>query len=166
MTEDGGTDIATVAGRPKISDIQRAVAQHFQMGLNELCSQRRWPEVVLARQTAMFLCRKLTRKSLPVIGRMFGGYDHSTVWHATKKLETRMQTDIALTADVHRLMIVVSGKGFAFRHGHGHFDALDASLNTIGLELAIVPIGTRDTNGFAGVPAADQNRLLEQEVQP
>lgn len=70
-----------------IAEIQRAVAEHFRIPLIEMGSQRRARSVARPRQVAMFLCKELTPFSLPMIGRHFGGRDHTTVMHAVKTIE-------------------------------------------------------------------------------
>jgi hypothetical protein len=77
--------------QPPIIDIQRAVCRVFDIPLVDLNSARRTAHVVRARQVAMGITRQLTRKSLPEIGRRFGGRDHTTVLHAIRKLEPLMR---------------------------------------------------------------------------
>ena len=66
--------------------IQRIVCDEFGLNLNDMVSKRRAQAVARPRQVAMFLCKTLTRKSLPEIGRKFGGRDHTTVLHAVKRI--------------------------------------------------------------------------------
>src|SRR5690606_14521056 len=73
------------AGEPKrvrIEDIQRIVARHYNVSKTELLSNRRTRTIVKPRQVAMYLAKVMTPRSLPEIGRRFGGRDHTTVLHA------------------------------------------------------------------------------------
>ncbi|NKE69516.1 chromosomal replication initiator protein DnaA [Candidatus Manganitrophus noduliformans] len=79
-----------------IEDIQRAVAERFQIKLVELKSKKRTKNLVIPRQICMFLCRELTSLSFPEIGKHFGGKDHSTVIHACKQIEKGMGEDFSL----------------------------------------------------------------------
>lgn len=79
-----------------IEDIQRAVAERFQIKLVELKSKKRTKNLVFPRQICMFLCRELTSLSFPEIGKHFGGKDHSTVIHACKQIEKGMGEDFNL----------------------------------------------------------------------
>lgn len=71
----------------RIQDIQRAVCQFYRMSMTELLSARRTKEVARKRQVAMYLCKTLTGKSYPEIGRRFGGRDHSTIIHGTHLID-------------------------------------------------------------------------------
>ena len=73
--------------RVKIEDIQRAVARHYNVSRADMLSSRRTANVVRPRQIAMYLAKTLTLRSLPEIGRRFGGRDHTTVLHAVRKIE-------------------------------------------------------------------------------
>jgi chromosomal replication initiator protein len=67
--------------------VQKEVAAHYRVSLADLKTKKRHKNVVLPRQVAMYLTRKLTPHSLPEIGAAFGGKDHTTVLHAYKKIE-------------------------------------------------------------------------------
>ncbi|MGY4449335.1 chromosomal replication initiation ATPase DnaA [Bradyrhizobium sp. i1.3.1] len=73
--------------RIKIEDIQRVVARQYNVSRSDLLSSRRTANVVRPRQVAMYLAKTLTLRSLPEIGRRFGGRDHTTVLHAVRKIE-------------------------------------------------------------------------------
>ena len=73
--------------RVKIEDIQRVVARQYNVSRSDLLSSRRTANVVRPRQVAMYLAKTLTLRSLPEIGRRFGGRDHTTVLHAVRKIE-------------------------------------------------------------------------------
>ncbi|OGW60792.1 MAG: hypothetical protein A2V83_03430 [Nitrospirae bacterium RBG_16_64_22] len=83
--------------------IQKAVSDHFHTKLIDMRSRRRTKAVVQPRQVAMFLCRDLTKMSLPEIARQFGGKDHTTVLHACRQVEARSSSDVALARDIETL---------------------------------------------------------------
>jgi len=89
--------------RITIDDIQRRVADYYKLRLNDLLSARRAREVARPRQVAMYLAKRLTPRSLPEIGRRFGGRDHTTVMHAIKRIEELRTTDSELDADLGNL---------------------------------------------------------------
>jgi chromosomal replication initiator protein len=89
--------------RVTIDEIQKKVAEHFNMKMAEMTSARRARAVARPRQVAMYLAKQLTSRSLPEIGRKFGGRDHTTVMHACKKIEELTETDRALAEDVELL---------------------------------------------------------------
>ena len=83
-----------------IEDIQRRVAEHFNIRMADMHSPRRARAIARPRQVAMYLCKQLTARSLPEIGRKFGGRDHTTVMHAVRRVEELSQMDAALAEDV------------------------------------------------------------------
>ena len=89
--------------RVTIDEIQKRVAEHFNIKLAEMTSSRRARVVARPRQVAMYLAKQLTSRSLPEIGRKFGGRDHTTVIHAVKKIEELIETDSTLAEDVELL---------------------------------------------------------------
>jgi chromosomal replication initiator protein len=89
--------------RVTIDEIQRRVAEHFNIRLGEMTSERRARAVARPRQIAMYLAKQLTQRSLPEIGRKFGGRDHTTVIHAVRKIEELKHSDPALCEDVELL---------------------------------------------------------------
>jgi chromosomal replication initiator protein len=86
-----------------IESIQKAVCDFFRIRPNDLRSKRRTRTVALPRQVAMYLCRRYTNASFPVIGDRFGGRDHSTVIHAAQVIERRVREDPSFRATVERL---------------------------------------------------------------
>jgi len=86
--------------RVKIEDIQRVVARHYNVSRSDLLSSRRTANVVRPRQVAMYLAKLLTLRSLPEIGRRFGGRDHTTVLHAVRKIEGLVGNDSALAEEI------------------------------------------------------------------
>ncbi|MBV8824162.1 MAG: chromosomal replication initiator protein DnaA, partial [Hyphomicrobiales bacterium] len=89
--------------RVKIEDIQRMVARQYNVSRADLLSSRRTANVVRPRQIAMYLAKTLTLRSLPEIGRRFGGRDHTTVLHAVRKIETLATSDSALAEEIELL---------------------------------------------------------------
>jgi chromosomal replication initiator protein len=89
--------------RVKIEDIQRVVARQYNVSRADLLSSRRTANVVRPRQVAMYLAKTLTLRSLPEIGRRFGGRDHTTVLHAVRKIENLVSTDTALAEEIELL---------------------------------------------------------------
>jgi chromosomal replication initiator protein len=89
--------------RVKIEDIQKLVASHYSVSRADILSSRRTAAVVKPRQVAMFLAKMLTLRSLPEIGRRFGGRDHTTVLHAVRKIEGLLQTDTILREELELL---------------------------------------------------------------
>jgi chromosomal replication initiator protein len=89
--------------RVKIEDIQRVVARQYNVSRSDLLSSRRTANVVRPRQVAMYLAKTLTLRSLPEIGRRFGGRDHTTVLHAVRKIEGLVSKDVALSDEVELL---------------------------------------------------------------
>ncbi|MBN9020169.1 MAG: chromosomal replication initiator protein DnaA [Rhizobiales bacterium] len=89
--------------RVKIEDIQKVVASHYNVSKADLLSSRRTRTIVRPRQIAMYLSKTLTPRSLPEIGRRFGGRDHTTVLHAVRKVEELMQGDRTLAEEIELL---------------------------------------------------------------
>jgi chromosomal replication initiator protein len=95
------------AGRIKIEDIMKVIGRHFNVARADLLSPRRARTVVVPRQVGMYLAKKLTSRSLPEIGRRFGGRDHSTVLHAVRKIDEQIRTDEKLAREVALLIRLV-----------------------------------------------------------
>jgi chromosomal replication initiator protein len=89
--------------RVKIEDIQRVVARQYNVSRSDLLSSRRTANVVRPRQIAMYLAKTLTLRSLPEIGRRFGGRDHTTVLHAVRKSENLVGNDNVLAEEIELL---------------------------------------------------------------
>ncbi len=92
-----------------IDEIQRRVADHYALKINDLISPRRAREVARPRQVAMYLAKMLTPRSLPEIGRRFGGRDHTTVMHAVKRIESLRAQDHELDRDINQLRRSLDG---------------------------------------------------------
>ena len=86
--------------RTTIDQIQKKVAEHFNIKISDMHSARRSRTVARPRQVAMFLSKNLTTRSLPEIGRKFGGRDHTTVIHAIKKIQELVKNDSSLSEDI------------------------------------------------------------------
>ena len=86
--------------RITIEEIQKRVAEHYNIRLSDMHSARRARAVARPRQVAMYLAKQLTSRSLPEIGRKFGGRDHTTVMHAVKRIEELRETDSAFSEDI------------------------------------------------------------------
>lgn len=86
--------------RVSIEEIQRKVAEHYNIRLTDMSSARRARNVARPRQVAMYLAKQLTQRSLPEIGRRFGNRDHTTVMHAVSRVTELMQQDSGFAEDV------------------------------------------------------------------
>ncbi|MGI9435149.1 MAG: chromosomal replication initiator protein DnaA, partial [Geminicoccaceae bacterium] len=89
--------------RITIEEIQKRVAEHYSIKLSDMHSSRRARVVARPRQVAMYLAKQLTPRSLPEIGRRFGGRDHTTVMHAIKKIEELRASDSVMNEDIELL---------------------------------------------------------------
>jgi len=89
--------------RVTIEEIQRKVAEHYNIRLTDMSSARRARNVARPRQVAMYLAKQLTSRSLPEIGRRFGNRDHTTVMHAVSRVAELMQADSTFAEDVELL---------------------------------------------------------------
>ncbi|WP_369805686.1 chromosomal replication initiator protein DnaA [Bartonella choladocola] len=99
-------DHLTRSGEPKrirIEEIQRVVARHYNVSKQDLLSNRRTRTIVKPRQVAMYLAKMMTPRSLPEIGRRFGGRDHTTVLHAVRKIEDMVGADQQLAKELELL---------------------------------------------------------------
>ncbi|MEE8393002.1 MAG: chromosomal replication initiator protein DnaA [Rhodospirillales bacterium] len=89
--------------RVTIEEIQKRVAAHFNIRVSDMHSARRARSVARPRQVAMYLAKQLTSRSLPEIGRKFGGRDHTTVMHAVRKVDELCESDASFAEDVELL---------------------------------------------------------------
>ena len=92
-----------------IEEIQKQVANHFNIRLSDMHSARRARSVARPRQVAMYLAKQLTARSLPEIGRKFGGRDHTTVMHAVKKVDELKGLDTGFAEDIELLRRMLEG---------------------------------------------------------
>jgi len=86
-----------------VENIQKIVSDFYKIKVAEMYSKRRPASIALPRQIAMYLAKELTQKSLPEIGDLFGGRDHTTVLHAIRKIQTLRQQNIDLNREIHIL---------------------------------------------------------------
>lgn len=97
--------------RITIESVQKAVCEFFHVRPADLRSKRRTRTIALPRQVAMYLCRRYTQASFPVIGDRFGGRDHSTVIHANQVIDQRVKEDPTFRATIERLERVLESRG-------------------------------------------------------
>jgi chromosomal replication initiator protein len=95
--------------RVTIEEIQKRVAEHWNIRLTDMSSARRARAVARPRQVAMYLAKRLTSRSLPEIGRKFGNRDHTTVMHAVQRVTELMAADTAFAEDVELLRRMLEG---------------------------------------------------------
>ena len=104
LAQDCLADILRVSERRvTIEEIQRKVAEHFNIRLADMIGPKRVRTLARPRQVAMYLSKELTARSLPEIGRRFGGRDHTTILHGVRKIEELMGSDPQLAEDLRLL---------------------------------------------------------------
>ena len=91
-----------------VREIQEAVCAHYGVTLRDMLSPRRHASIVRPRQVAVYLCRQLTMLSMPKIGQMFGGRDHTTVLVTNRKIAALLAADAVLAADIAMLSEVLT----------------------------------------------------------
>ena len=91
---------ASLSVIPRVSEIVAAVACHYDKRTIDILSKRRTQDIVRPRQVAMYLACRLTQQSLPAIGRLLGGRDHTTVLHGRRKIEKALAYDERLPGDI------------------------------------------------------------------
>src|SRR5579883_938833 len=102
-------DLLTVHAQAiTVSNIQKTVADYYQLRLSDLLSMNRSRSLARPRQLAMALSKELTEHSLPEIGRAFGGRDHTTVMHAFRTVRDLRATDGKLRQDWEKLLRVLT----------------------------------------------------------
>ncbi len=94
---------------PSIADVQKIVAGHFSISVEQMTSSSRASQVTWPRQVAIHLARDLTGESLPRIGKAFGGRNHATVMHACKRVSERLKSDQQVVDEISALTELVSG---------------------------------------------------------
>ena len=110
MAEDLLKDLVrSFERRVTIEEIQRRVAEDFNIKLSDLLSPRRARAVARPRQIAMWLCKELTEASLPEIGRKFAGRDHTTIMHGVRRINELSEADPAFRTEVMRLHRALGG---------------------------------------------------------
>jgi hypothetical protein len=109
--EDVTERVADPPSRPALTtpNIVKVVAAFYDISAHELLSSSRLRRSVQPRQIAQFLAKTLTRRSLPQIGRLIGGRDHTTVLNSIRKIEARRARDPAFAAEIKQLILKLSG---------------------------------------------------------
>ena len=104
LTQDCLSDILRASDRKiTIEEIQRKVSEHYSIRLSDMIGPKRLRTIARPRQVAMYLAKQLTPRSLPEIGRRFGGRDHTTIIHGVRKIEELMSIDSQLSDDLQLL---------------------------------------------------------------
>jgi len=104
LAQDCLADLLRASDRKvTIDEIMRKVGEHYNLRLSDLLSPRRTRTIARPRQVAMYLAKQMTSRSLPEIGRRFGGRDHTTVLHAVRKIEELKSIDSQIAEDVELL---------------------------------------------------------------
>ncbi|AZL59474.1 chromosomal replication initiator protein DnaA [Tabrizicola piscis] len=110
LAQDCLADILRSSDRKlSIEEIQRKVAEHYNIRLSDMIGPKRLRNIARPRQVAMYLSKQLTPRSLPEIGRRFGGRDHTTIMHGVRKIEELMATDSQLSDDLQLLRRLLQG---------------------------------------------------------
>ena len=101
LTQDCLADILRSSERKvTVEEIQRKVAEHYNIRLSDMIGPKRLRTIARPRQVAMYLAKQMTTRSLPEIGRRFGGRDHTTIMHGVRKVEELMADDQQLAEDL------------------------------------------------------------------
>ncbi|MGO4906738.1 chromosomal replication initiator protein DnaA [Pseudorhodobacter sp. W20_MBD10_FR17] len=110
LTQDCLADILRASDRKvTIEEIQRKVSEHYNIRLSDMIGPKRVRTIARPRQIAMYLSKQLTSRSLPDIGRRFGGRDHTTIMHGVRKIEELMTGDSQLSDDLQMLKRLLQG---------------------------------------------------------
>jgi chromosomal replication initiator protein len=104
LTQDCLADILRASDRKiTVEEIQRKVSDHYNIRLSDMIGPKRLRTYARPRQVAMYLAKTLTNRSLPEIGRRFGGRDHTTVMHGVRRIEELKATDSQIADDIELL---------------------------------------------------------------
>tara|TARA_R110002072_G_scaffold20868_5_gene75348 strand:+ start:2403 stop:3773 length:1371 start_codon:yes stop_codon:yes gene_type:complete len=104
LTQDCLADVLRASERKiSVEEIQRKVSDHYNIRLSDMIGPKRLRSYARPRQVAMYLCKKMTSRSLPEIGRRFGGRDHTTVMHGVRRIEELRQSDGQIAEDLELL---------------------------------------------------------------
>lgn len=110
LTKEALKDLLTVQNRQiSVENIQKTVADFYNIKVADMYSKKRPANIARPRQIAMYLAKELTQKSLPEIGELFGGRDHTTVLHAVRKISAERGTDAQLNHELHVLEQTLKG---------------------------------------------------------
>ena len=104
LTQDCLADVLRMSERKvTVEEIQRKVSEYYNIRLSDIIGPKRLRSYARPRQVAMYLCKQLTTRSLPEIGRRFGGRDHTTVMHGVRRIEELKQADSQMAEDIENL---------------------------------------------------------------
>ena len=110
LTQDCLSDILRASDRKvTVEEIQRKVSDHYNIRLSDMLGPKRLRSFARPRQVAMYLCKQLTSRSLPEIGRRFGGRDHTTVMHGVRRIEDLCNQDSQIFDDIDLLRRSLEG---------------------------------------------------------
>ncbi|KMQ80295.1 Chromosomal replication initiator protein DnaA [Candidatus Burkholderia pumila] len=110
LTKEALKDLLTVQNRQiSVENIQKTAADFYNIKVADIYSKKRPANIARPRQIAMYLAKELTQKSLPEIGELFGGRDHTTVLHAVRKIAAERGTDAQLNHELHVLEQTLKG---------------------------------------------------------
>jgi len=110
LTKEALKDLLTVQNRQiSVENIQKTVADFYSIKVADMYSKKRPANIARPRQIAMYLAKELTQKSLPEIGELFGGRDHTTVLHAVRKIADERTKDAQLNHELHVLEQTLKG---------------------------------------------------------
>jgi len=110
LARDCLADILRASERKiSIEEIQRQVAEHYNIRFSDIIGPRRLRSFARPRQVAMYLCKQLTSRSLPEIGRRFGGRDHTTIMHGVRRIDELQHTDAQIAEDLELLRRALEG---------------------------------------------------------
>jgi chromosomal replication initiator protein len=110
LARDALKDLLSIQNRQiSVENIQKTVADYYKIKVADMYSKKRPASIARPRQIAMFLAKELTQKSLPEIGELFGGRDHTTVLHAVRKIAAERQTVSELNQQLHVLEQTLKG---------------------------------------------------------
>jgi chromosomal replication initiator protein len=105
LTQDCLSDVLKASDRKvTVEEIQRKVSEHYNIRLSEMIGPKRVRNYARPRQVAMYLAKQMTSRSLPEIGRRFGGRDHTTVMHGVRRIEELRITDSQIADDLELLL--------------------------------------------------------------
>ena len=110
LARDALRDLLSIQNRQiSVENIQKTVADYYKIKVADMYSKKRPASIARPRQIAMYLAKELTQKSLPEIGELFGGRDHTTVLHAVRKISAERQTLSDLNQQLHVLEQTLKG---------------------------------------------------------
>ena len=110
LARDALRDLLSIQNRQiSVENIQKTVADYYKIKVADMYSKKRPASIARPRQIAMYLAKELTQKSLPEIGELFGGRDHTTVLHAVRKITAERQQMSELNQQLHVLEQILKG---------------------------------------------------------